>query len=1387
MANKFSKALKHLKSTKIDEKLKSLDEATPTNHTKGLYAMNPPGFDVGPPDRPKRFFPAQDGTYPAGVPGTDGNPYYERPEGYWGGEVDWNTTETPDVSQASIGDDGKDTSGLIADDGTVKTFLPDGSRSFILGPLVDGWVLNHISDAYTNIGYIQKDTRQFVLLARVTGQMKADLYSDNESVPIWDGTSTGFTAYNENFTLAMAQWFRSEILATRYMQHSPYFYSGGVPQQPQSAADCPTCPDGMKGGNIVGAGGGGGSAKDDGGDVGYGQGGSPSIGDPRQGDPSAGDAEDAGFPWGLGDLFDDLKDKAEELWDRVTDKAEDIVDDVEELLEDLFENAGDIAEAAADLFDSLDDAIAGGLPYGTPGADDPFDAWDDDDIDLEDDSDFDMNDWDWASAGTRNSQTNEVASNIMAGMMSDSEERSATRAIGDKIAGVIEDGIDQALDYFTTLTSSDRKPTIARGQGNRPIKGNQNRDQGIDSPLQYNINLAAELPISIALGIDREMQISEKGAIDMANTADPVELASVLTLDQSTELTADNTINPPVNKNDGKSLKSDRVLGGGWEVQGGSLFNFNTESGKLEIVAPKTLRTTSGGERVKTGHGDNYSQGEWKTELEPGEIPRWFSDIPEIEPNSLNDKIDAAILSPPVDKFLGGLANIFSGTDINQPTFEITKDSDGNTQYVHGTKTYNNGWDYMKDTPKDLKAFQAQTHEVGRSLVGAIEGGIQGVASNSIALRQALQNFEVRTSVDAPGTGWKPFAGQSEVEKVGGAYGQVGSRAEVDFDNLKPEIQQVIIDAGYNPKKTTKESFYRSIDGRFIFEEPTAAVASSTTTSQPTEVEANSDVIKKTTDKFASDYVSNHGAKEGEKLKDKTEKYMEDNSIAKGYKQSAAQYQDNKSDQPATWSSMAKSLRDSDSAGFVSGFLGRMMKSQPEQFDSYVKALRVDGSVLRSAINKSNQLEAEWRAAGARHRQDVSSDALFDAVLAASSRYINTFFEIQKIVRSGRLPGEPESEPESDDDGGRITPSDEAMLAASRRLAELDKDIEKYSAEVKAAHAEMMKIAVNFGVDVALTLFGPALLRWGVRGLGIVWKGVRGASAAAKAEKSRQTAAKLQKLADQTFSKNSKFPKNWKVDKANDILNGWSTKSGEIPRSSGSRWMDSYKPLGNVLKEGFSDRQIKLIKEVKKEFKVPQPPKKYKMNFKGKFAAQNTPDKVASKLTDQLVASGNARGQKWRTQDKYWQGYETTERMNVVYDQVGHGDQAWERIIGETKQKNKWRTRDMQEKLNIIAHEKAHVLEFKNYESPWGTVIHEEEKTTAIKDPLHKKIHKRLKKDVAPKDPKDPPPKMVNGYHPKFGKKYKYDKLDPISAKSMPSTGNPVIDANVEKARKFPK
>ena len=85
----------------------------------------------------------------------------------------------PRHSQDYLAEDptGKSTNDLISEDGTVKTFLPPNSRDFILGPLVDGYVPNHGYDNYTNIGYIQKDTRQFVLLARIQGQFTADLHS----------------------------------------------------------------------------------------------------------------------------------------------------------------------------------------------------------------------------------------------------------------------------------------------------------------------------------------------------------------------------------------------------------------------------------------------------------------------------------------------------------------------------------------------------------------------------------------------------------------------------------------------------------------------------------------------------------------------------------------------------------------------------------------------------------------------------------------------------------------------------------------------------------------------------------------------------------------------------------------------------------------------------------------------------------------------------------------------------------------------------------------------------------------------------------------------------------------------------------------------------------
>mgnify|MGYP003324205832 CR=1 FL=1 len=89
------------------------------------------------------------------------------------------------------------------------------------------------------------------------------------------------------------------------------------------------------------------------------------------------------------------------------------------------------------------------------------------------------------------------------------------------------------------------------------------------------------------------------------------------------------------------------------------------------------------------------------------------------------------------------------------------------------------------------------------------------------------------------------------------------------------------------------------------------------------------------------------------------------------------------------------------------------------------------------------------------------------------------------------------------------------------------------------------------------------------------------------------------------------------------------------------------------------------------------------------------------------------------------------------------------------------------------------------------TKFKDSEKKVAVKvkHPLVKGLAKRLKGQIdypekpAKKGyPNDPPPKMVDGWHPKLGQKYKYDKLDPQSAEAMPDTGDPEIDANIEKA-----
>ena len=261
MAKNFRRALKHLKSnhktTKLDEKKQMLNEI-PTMNMSGVYSKNPAGFRYDPPSPAKRFVPDIDGNWPSGVPGTPGATEYIRPQGYWVNDSDWDEFLVPDL-RVDFTESTTNTDGFInPETGTVKTLLPPNSRDFILGPLIDGYTYNHGYDDFTTIGYIQKDTRQIVVLGQISGHWDttSTLPGGGTANRQWDGTASQFTAYNPKFTLAMAQWFKDKLTANDFTKNFPYFYSGGVPQSPLDPQP-PGSPGNMPGGNVPGSGGGG--------------------------------------------------------------------------------------------------------------------------------------------------------------------------------------------------------------------------------------------------------------------------------------------------------------------------------------------------------------------------------------------------------------------------------------------------------------------------------------------------------------------------------------------------------------------------------------------------------------------------------------------------------------------------------------------------------------------------------------------------------------------------------------------------------------------------------------------------------------------------------------------------------------------------------------------------------------------------------------------------------------------------------------------------------------------------------------------------------------------------------------------------------------------------
>ena len=159
MSNRYTKALKHLKSKSLDEKLELL-EALPTNSTVGLYVDTP------------------------GVV----NPETTSP-----GDID----SVLDLSQDGDGAEGysgADTTGLFMEDGTIRAIEPPGDTSYVLGPMISMW---YAWANYTQIGYVRQSDRKMVNLGRITGELDD-----------WDG-ETGFTSYGQ-LSLEQAVWYKAQ-------------------------------------------------------------------------------------------------------------------------------------------------------------------------------------------------------------------------------------------------------------------------------------------------------------------------------------------------------------------------------------------------------------------------------------------------------------------------------------------------------------------------------------------------------------------------------------------------------------------------------------------------------------------------------------------------------------------------------------------------------------------------------------------------------------------------------------------------------------------------------------------------------------------------------------------------------------------------------------------------------------------------------------------------------------------------------------------------------------------------------------------------------------------------------------------------------------------------
>ena len=224
-----------------------------------------------------------------------------------------------------------------------------------------------------------------------------------------------------------------------------------------------------------------------------------------------------------------------------------------------------------------------------------------------------------------------------------------------------------------------------------------------------------------------------------------------------------------------------------------------------------------------------------------------------------------------------------------------------------------------------------------------------------------------------------------------------------------------------------------------------------------------------------------------------------------------------------------------------------------------------------------------------------------------------------------------------------------------------------------------------------------------------------------------------------------------------DPIVHWKTT---IPLPS-SAIKNHYEPKGKVL----SESRKRILRDIKKPVQVKEIPSKVKVS--PKLRNKNKTVGVDMMKIPDTPAQYKPQTNIWSKADYAANVRASQEKKNEVLELVGAAEHHWTYLTEDRRRKQQEKVNEMMsaefDKQMELLYEKHRIKESKI-----------DKAISAFKKPT----------DIKPEFPKEPPPKMdpKTGMHPKYGKKYKHDKLDPQSAEAMPPTGDPEIDANIKKA-----